>query len=141
MYEYVAINNPQGALALLNSYGLRIRDQRNLGASLRKLVAQEGEPALRKIAELHPDKELLMDVYSNADGGCGCGCGGNKSMGKELMNDFLGADAVLSSANVNASATNAQIHSASESSKLGMQTNAFLIVATMMIALAIITRK
>jgi hypothetical protein len=79
-----------------------------------------------------------MDVYSNADGGCGCG--GNKSMGKELMNDFLGADAVLSSANVNASA-NAQIHSASESSKLGMQTNAFLIVATMMIALAIITRK
>jgi len=140
MYEYVAYNNPKGALALLNSYGLRIRDQRNLGASLRKLVAQEGEPALRKIAELHPDKELLMDVYSNADGGCGCGCSGNKSMGKELMNDFLGADAVLSSANVNSSA-NAQIHSASESSKLGMQTNAFLIVATMMIALAIITRK
>ena len=138
MYEYVAYNNPQGALALLNSYGLRIRDQRNLGASLRKLVAQEGEPALRKIAELHPDKELLMDVYSNADGGCGCGCGGKKSMGRELMSDFLGADAVLSSANVNA---NAQIHSASESSKLGMQTNAFLIVATMMIALAIITRK
>jgi len=138
MYEYVALNNPQGALNLLNSYGLRIRDQRNLGASLRKLVAQEGEPALRKIAELHPDKELLIDVYSNADGGCGCG--GNKSMGKELMSDFLGADAVLSSANVNASA-NAQIHSASESSKLGMQTNAFLIVATMIIALAIITRK
>jgi hypothetical protein len=138
MYEYVAYNNPQGALALLNSYGLRIRDQRNLGASLRKLVAQEGEPALRKIAELHPDKELLMDVYSNADGGCGCGCGGKKSMGRELMSDFLGADAVLSSANVNA---NAQIHSASESSKLGMQTNAFLIVATMIIALAIITRK
>ena len=79
-----------------------------------------------------------MDVYSNADGGCGCGCGGKKSMGRELMSDFLGADAVLSSANVNA---NAQIHSASESSKLGMQTNAFLIVATMIIALAIITRK
>jgi hypothetical protein len=140
MYEYVAYNNPQGALNLLNSYGLRIRDQRNLGASLRKLVAQEGEPALRKIAELHPDKELLMDVYSNADGGCGCGCGGNKSMGKELMSDFLGADAVLSSANITSSA-NAQMHSASESSKLGMQTNAFLIVATMIIALAIITRK
>jgi hypothetical protein len=130
MYEYIAINNPYGAMSVLKSYGLKIRDKRNLGSALRKLVAQEGEPALRRIADLHPDKELIMDVYSNADGGCNCGCQ-NKSMGQDLKYNFVGADA-------STSVNNNQV---SESTKLAMQTNAFLIVATIIIASAIITRK
>lgn len=130
MYEYIAINNPHGAMSVLKSYGLKIRDKRNLGSALRKLVAQEGEPALRRIADLHPDKELIMDVYSNADGGCNCGCQ-NKSMGQDLKYNFVGADASTSVSN----------NQVSESTKLAMQTNAFLIVATIIIASAIITRK
>ena len=130
MYEYIALNNPYGAMSVLKSYGLKIRDKRNLGSALRKLVAQEGEPALRRIAELHPDKELIMDVYSNADGECNCGCQ-NKSMGQDLKYNFVGADASTSMNN----------NQQSESTKLAMQTNAFLIVATIIIASAIITRK
>ena len=130
MYEYIAINNPYGAMSVLKSYGLKIRDKRNLGSALRKLVAQEGEPALRRIADLHPDKELIMDVYSNADGSCNCGCQ-NKSMGQDLKYNFVGADASTSVSN----------NQVSESTKLAMQTNAFLIVATIIIASAIITRK
>lgn len=128
MYEYIAYNNPHGAMALLRSYGLKIRDKRNLGSALRKLVAQEGEPALRQITELHPDKELIMDVYSNADGECKCG--GKTALAQDLKYNFVGADATTTQ-------TNAQ----SESTKLAMQTNAFLIVATIIIASAIITRK
>jgi hypothetical protein len=131
MYEYIAINNPYGAMSVLKSYGLKIRDKRNLGSALRKLVAQEGEPALRKIADLHPDKELIMDVYSNADGGCNCGCQNKSSMGQDLKYNFVGADASTSVSN----------NQVSESTKLAMQTNAFLIVATIIIASAIITRK
>ena len=127
MYEYIAYNNPQGALGVLRSYGYRIRDKRNLGGALRKLVAEHGEPALRKITELHPDKELIMDVYSHADGGCGCGCNGNsQNLSSSFKENFYGADG-------------AATQPTKSSDSLAMQTNTFLLVATIIIAAAIIT--
>lgn len=128
MYEYIAQTNPQGAYMLLKSYGYKLRDKRNLGQALRKLVAQEGEPALRQIADLHPDKELIMDVYSNADG---CGCSScSKALGKEMKENFYGVDGSSTSTT-----------KSTDMSSVAMQTNTFLLVATIIIAAAIITNN
>jgi hypothetical protein len=127
-YEYIAKTNPSGAKKVINEFGYRVVDGRRMGENLRMLVAQEGEPALRAIAELHPDKELLLDVFAPKDGDCGC---------KKKSESFMGADGVMSSAVL----SNNQQQVQSDSTKLAMQTNAMLIAATIIIAAAIIVSK
>ena len=127
-YEYIAKTNPSGAKKVINEFGYRVVDGRRMGENLRMLVAQEGEPALRAIAEMHPDKELLLEVFAPKDGDCGC---------KKKGESFLGADGVLSSAVL----SNNQQQAQSDSTKLAMQTNAMLIAATIIIAAAIIVNK
>ena len=128
-YEYIAKTNPSGAKKVINEFGYRVVDGRRMGENLRMLVAQEGEPALRAIAEMHPDKELLLEVFAPKDGDCGC---------KKKGESFLGADGVLSSAVLS---NNQQQQAQSDSTKLAMQTNAMLIAATIIIAAAIIVHK
>jgi hypothetical protein len=127
-YEYIAKTNPSGSKKVINEFGYRVVDGRRMGENLRMLVAQEGEPALRAIAEMHPDKELLLEVFAPKDGDCGC---------KKKGESFLGADGVLSSAVL----SNNQQQVQSDSTKLAMQTNAMLIAATIIIAAAIIVNK
>lgn len=127
-YEYIAKTNPMGSKKVINEFGYRVVDGRRMGENLRMLVAQEGEPALRAIAELHPDKELLLDVFAPKDGDCGC---------KKKSESFMGADGLLSSAVL----SNNQQQSQSDSTKLAMQTNTMLIAATIIIAAAIIVSK
>ena len=127
-YEYIAKANPVGAKSVIQQFGYRVVDGRRMGDNLRMLVAQEGEPALRAIAELHPDKDLILDVFAPKDGDCGC---------KKKGESFLGADATLTSAVLG----NNQQQMQSDSTKLAMQTNAMLIAATIIIAAAIIVSK
>jgi hypothetical protein len=127
-YEYIAKTNPSGSKKVINEFGYRVVDGRRMGENLRMLVAQEGEPALRAIAEMHPDKELLLEVFAPKDGDCGC---------KKKSESFLGADGVLTSAVL----SNNQQQAQSDSTKLAMQTNAMLIAATIIIAAAIIVNK
>ena len=127
-YEYIAKTNPMGAKSVIQQFGYRVVDGRRMGDNLRMLVAQEGEPALRAIAELHPDKDLILDVFAPKNGDCGC----------KKTESFVGADSTLSSAVLNSNQQQMQ----SDSTKLALQTNAMLIVATIIIASAIIvTRK
>ena len=127
-YEYIAKTNPVGAKSVIQQFGYRVVDGRRMGDNLRMLVGQEGEPALRAIAELHPDKDLILEVFAPKDGDCGC---------KKNSESFLGADATLTSAVLN----NNQQQMQSDSTKLAMQTNAMLIAATIIIAAAIIVSK
>jgi len=127
-YEYIAKTNPNGSKKVINEFGYRVVDGRRMGENLRMLVAQEGEPALRAIAEMHPDKELLLEVFAPKDGDCGC---------KKKGESFMGADGVLTSAVL----SNNQQQAQSDSTKLAMQTNAMLIAATIIIAAAIIVSK
>ena len=117
-----------GSKKVIQEFGYRVVDGRRMGENLRMLVAQEGEPALRASAELHPDKELLLDVFAPKDGDCGC---------KKKSESFMGADGLLSSAVLN----NNQQQAQSDSTKLAMQTNTMLIAATIIIAAAIIVSK
>jgi hypothetical protein len=126
-YEYIAKTNPMGAKSVIQQFGYRVVDGRRMGDNLRMLVAQEGEPALRAIAELHPDKDLILEVFAPKDGDCGC----------KKSESFLGADATLTSAVLG----NNQQQMQSDSTKLAMQTNAMLIAATIIIAAAIIVSK
>lgn len=119
-YDYIASENPFEARSLIESFGYQMQS-RDIAASLRTLVNNEGEPALNKIMQMHPDREYLQNMGKlenknmlNASGSS-CGCSGHYS--------------------------NASGGGASETAKMQFQTNTFLLVSALFIAAAIITTK
>ena len=133
IYEYIARNNPTGAKRVIESFGYVVTQPKKMGDNLRMLVAQEGEPALREIAKLHPDRDLILEVFNEPKEEKPCTC-----KDKKKEENFYGADATLSSAVL---ANNQQQNNASDSTKLAMQTNAMIIGATIIIAVALIVNK
>jgi len=108
IYTTVASANPGYARGVIAKYGYDakgVRTPNDLARVLEQLVGKEGEPALRDIADGHPDKGLFMEMYGaprvdvgkylNASGQeqtcrCGrCGCGRDRE-----YHNFSGADAV-----------------------------------------------
>lgn len=67
LYTYVAESNPYQAKALLHKHGYSIsnvRDSKDLGVCLKKLVQSEGEVAFLDILECHPDKGVILEAYT-----------------------------------------------------------------------------
>ena len=89
IYEYIARNNPTGAKRVIESFGYVVTQPKKMGDNLRMLVAQEGEPALKAVVDLHPDKDLILEVFGNSQGVKGTG------------DNFFGADGLLQSAVLN----------------------------------------
>jgi hypothetical protein len=121
IYEYVAMSNPRGAKSLIESFGYRVVNPRTMGANLRTLVAREGEEALRELAKIHPDKELILEV-----------CVDKKE-------SFMSADGILSVEQ--SKGGNQSQQEANESTKLAYQTNAMMLVVAVIIASAIIVNQ
>lgn len=127
IYDYVAGTNPSEATRIINSFGYSVSDNRDMGANLRYLVANEGEPALKAVLNAHPDKNVLLEVFSTPSmepqekctcKGKGCSC---------KRDDYA-----------NASGSEGGITQASMSAH---QTNVFLFAAALILAVAIITKK
>ena len=88
--HYVAYNSPENAKRILEAWGVPVKgtNKKALAASLQALLRSEGEPVLMDLANLHPDKDLIMKVeeiktesvqadkgtekISNANGDCSC---------------------------------------------------------------------
>jgi hypothetical protein len=64
IYQYTAINNPNGAREVVESYGIRA-DRKQLGKQLAAVVARNGEDALNKVASVHPDLPLFQKQIDN----------------------------------------------------------------------------
>lgn len=125
VYQYVADNDPKGAEMIINSFGYDVTDRRNLGQSLTELVSQVGEPALRKVMEYHPDKDIILELNSE-DKKSECSCGGCKKTKQQ--------DTYL---NVSGSETPKE----TKPDTLAHQTNVILVVATLFIVTALIYKN
>jgi hypothetical protein len=60
LYQRVASANPQGSKRVIKNFGYEIRTN-DLPQALKLLVKEEGEPALRAIVDIHPDKEIILE--------------------------------------------------------------------------------
>lgn len=126
VYEYVASSNPNKAMNIVNSFGYEITNRSDLGRSLRELVANVGEPALVKVLENHPDKDVILEVFSKTEKKeSGCGCGGNCGKAKNAYYNASGEEITEQKTN---------------NTMLAHQTNAILIVASLFIATALIIK-
>lgn len=130
-FNDIARRNPKGAEMVITSFGYEIIDRRDLGRSLNELVSSEGENALRKVMEVHPDKDLILELFANdkkEQKGCSCGSCMHKSMSDMHYLNASGAQAT-------------QASQTASSNTLAHQTNAILVVSALFIATALIIKN
>ena len=126
VYQYVADNDPKGAEMIINSFGYEVTDKRNLGQSLAELVSQVGEPALLKVMEYHPDRDIIIELNSdNKKSECGCS---SCKRANQYQDQYL---------NITGSETTKE----AKPDTLAHQTNLILVVATLFIVTALIYKN
>jgi methylmalonyl-CoA mutase cobalamin-binding subunit len=68
IYEYVALNNPNGAKTVLKSFGVKaVLRPDILAKQLANSVINHGKKSLYRIAAIHPDFELVSEYYKQID--------------------------------------------------------------------------
>ncbi len=127
VYDYVAINNPQGAMQVCEAFGYRVTNPRNMSQNLKTLVNNEGEEAVKMIMDLHPDKDIILDYFSTPvqKKDASCGCSGKDSTTK-LLEQYLNANGRQETGDARALATN---------------TNTIIFASALVLAVAIIFKN
>ena len=140
VYEYVADSNPRGAEQIMNSFNYDVINSADMGLS--QLVDRVGEPALLKVMENHPDKEIILELFSKTEDkremGCTCGSCKNRNRNDEHLNylNVTGDGKVAPTP-----PTTNQIDSAGSTTLLANQTNVILVVSALFIATALILKN
>jgi hypothetical protein len=138
VYEYVAESNPQSAERIMNSFNYDAISCPDMGLS--QLVDKVGEPALQKVMENHPDKDIILEMFSKKDGSNGesCSCDSCKNKNRK-DNEYLtylnatGSGAVAPAPVTPANDSNTHL--------LANQTNVILVVSALFIATALILKN
>jgi len=64
VYHYIAQNNPDAANEICKKYGyFQINSIDELANCLQNIVAQDGESGLKDVMSLHPDKDVLIELF------------------------------------------------------------------------------
>ena len=135
VYQYVADNDPRGTQQLIESFGYEITDRRNLGRSLSELVSSIGEPALKKVMDIHPDKDIILEYnVSLSPSKSSCGCSSCKAKGHHDNYMNMSGDDNFANTGINQPRTN-------NAHLIANQTNVILVVATIFIVSALILKK
>jgi len=131
VYQYVAQSDPRGTQRLIESFGYEITNQSDLGRSLSELVSNVGEPALKKVIDLHPDKDIILEYNTSSKpevSSCNCSSCKAKSGHYEK---YMNADGN------NATTTNTK----DGNTILAHQTNTILVIATLVIVASLMLKK
>jgi hypothetical protein len=124
VYKYIAESNPEVAKNVIESFGYEHANTSDMGLS--QLVAREGESALKKIMLNHPDKDIIIEMFSEKQTTpCGCGCGARK---KEGFLNVVGDESPKEKDN-------------SGTSMIAQQTNVMILVSALFIFTALIIKK
>jgi len=64
VYQYIAYSNPDAANELCNKHGYyQIQSYEELADCLQSIVARKGESAFKEVMELHPEKEVVLELF------------------------------------------------------------------------------
>lgn len=120
VYTYIVECNPHEAYEVCKKYGFfNIESKEQMADCLEIIVAQEGEGAFKDVMELHPDKEVLVELFTKKE---------EPAPVKVEEPKQVSADGMM---NANGVAP----------SNLVNQTNTYILVAALIISVAIISMK
>jgi hypothetical protein len=121
VYTYIVESNPNQAYEVCKKYGFfNIENEEQMADCLETIVAQEGESAFKEVMELHPDKDVLVELFTKKE---------EPAPVKVEEPKQVSADG----SNMNATGT--------QPSHLVNQTNTYILVAALIISVAIISMK
>lgn len=120
VYRYVAESNPIGVQGIIESFGYEHANTSDMGLS--QLVARVGEPALKKVMDNHPDKEIILELFSKEKE---CDCKNNRRYDGFL--NANGGEVAKEKENTN--------------SIIAQQTNAMILVSALFIFTALMIKK
>ena len=139
VFKYVAESNPNGTIQIINSFGYDVTSTSDLGRSLSELVSEVGESAFKKVMDNHPDKDVILELYSpkteDKSTSCGCDSCRNRVRNNEYM-EYLNVSGKGTFADDKSIASNT-----SNTHLLANQTNVILVVSALFIATALILKK
>lgn len=122
VYQNIAYSNPDAANEVCKKYGYyQIYTQDELAYCLQSIVARKGEPAFKEIMELHPDKDVILELFSKKEEP-------KPIMDRERKRDcscMLNADGAPTGGVQN----------------IASQTNLIILVAAMIVSISIISMK
>jgi hypothetical protein len=141
VYEYVADSNPRVAEQIMNSFNYDAVNSSDMGLS--QLVDKVGETALQKVMENHPDKDIILELFSKKEdeksGSCNCDSCKNKNRNND---DYLNYLNVTGSGKVAPLPPTTTPNDASGNTHLlANQTNVILVVSALFIATALILKN
>lgn len=143
VYEYVADSNPRVAEQIMNEFNYDVINCNDMGLS--QLVDKVGEPALKKVMENHPDKDIILELFSKSEDtkskGCGCDSCSNKNRNNEEHLNYLNVTGNGKVAPTPAPATITPNDSSANTHLLANQTNVILVVSALFIATALILKN
>lgn len=139
VFKYVAESNPNGAVQIINSFGYEVTSNSDLGKSLSELVTEVGEPALKKVMDNHPDKDVILELYASEntkdkEKECGCDSCRNRTRTNEHLQ-------YLNATGNGAFADEKPTNSTTNTHLMANQTNVILVVSALFIATALIIKK
>ncbi len=132
VYQYISQNSPDESYAICQKYGyFEIANLEEMSDTLAQIVASQGESAFKEILTLHPDKEVILEVYSP------------KPYSRPLQ--FTGDENLPSNVSLERNPLAQKYFNAEGETqggnKLVNQTNLYILVGAMIVSLAIISIK
>jgi hypothetical protein len=131
VYKYIAELNPNQANNLCLQQGLSdASDSDELANNLVAIVAQNGELALKKIMELHPDKDLILEMFQ-------CSSCQSKQQTRPPIMDSMDSE-ITEVSPLMIRPLQQEFVNASGSTDIAKNTNTIILVSSVLVALAII---
>jgi hypothetical protein len=89
----IVLRNPKGAKKFLGQYGVSAKNPQDAVLKINNIISKKGDPALKELVSIHPDRELILENYSNACGSCQfSNCSGNGNCSCSKMSNADGAE-------------------------------------------------
>lgn len=129
VYQYIANVNPDAANEVCKKYGYyQIENVEELAWCLRQIVADNGEESLKKIMELHPEKEVILELFE---------------VKPEPKKEEVSSTPIIMNADGNNKDCGCNMRNADGAATTGVasQTNMIILVAAMIVSISIISMK
>lgn len=84
--DYIVLQKPEQAAGIVEKYGYEApKDKQELAKVVKLLIKRKGEPVIKELILIHPEKDLILEVTGhNSEESNFCGC--NSSYNEETKN-------------------------------------------------------
>jgi hypothetical protein len=133
VYLYIAQNNPDASYEVCKKYGyFNIQSIEELASALQSIVAENGQDSLEEILEIHPDKEVILEVFKKKV---------DEKPIEEILQSIFDKNKPLEKEKDCSCMKSADASDSNQGTNVVGQTNTYILVGALIVSIAIISMK